>query len=326
MQLITQYQTTNSVVMVRPHDFGYNEQTGKDNEFQHKPGQIKPEEVTLAALNEFSAMESRLSDHHIEVIVLEKNHTRQKLPDAIFPNNWFSTRSDGKLFIYPMKTPNRQAEVQVEQLVSKFTETGYNVNEVVDLRQQLPQGSILEGTGCLIFHHPTAHLFVAHSERCEPQPLASFSQSYGYQLMPFETVSQHGSAVYHTNVLMSCGEDFAVIAQQVLADAQQSQDVMQALTNTVGDVIVISEEQMSEYFCGNIIQLKDKQNQPCIVMSTSAHKGFNAEQLKILEKHGSLIVCDVTTIEHIGGGGARCMIAENFLPRSLTGNGSCSGR
>ncbi|WP_168204012.1 arginine deiminase-related protein [Aliikangiella coralliicola] len=299
--------------MVRPTDFGYNEQTGQDNEFQNKPVDSQANEITQKALGEFSQMVEQLESHGIEILILEKQQTTQKLPDAIFPNNWFSTREDGNIFIYPMKTPNRRAEIQIEPLQNSLKSKGYTIKNVIDLRQEFTSDSFLEGTGSLIFHHPTGQVFAALSERCHQSALIQFADKYQYQLSTFETSTASGKPVYHTNVLMSCGESFAVIAESVLKESSSNRTSMLQLTDTVTDLISISEQQMTENFCGNIIQVKNKQQQSCIIMSSSAHSGFSNSQRKQLEKHGELIVCDIPTIEHIGGGSARCMVAENFL-------------
>ena len=300
--------------MVRPLDFGYNEQTGQDNEFQHKPD-ADPETIRGMALKEFDAMVENLSSHKIEVIVLEKSHTNESLPDAVFPNNWFSTRQDGTLFIYPMKTPNRQAEVNLAELQHQFTSNGYLVRDVIDLRKSLPSDRALEGTGSIIFHHPSGQIYAAISERCEASAIQHYADTYRYRLNTFNSQSANGSPIYHTNVLMSCGESFAVIANTTLKKEQCSQSALSALRATVEDVIEITEQQMTEHFCGNIIQLQNVNQEPCTVMSAAAYHGFTGSQKKILEKHGDLIICDIPTIEHIGGGSARCMIGENFLPK-----------
>lgn len=314
MNYYTQKHLTSSIVMVRPHDFGFNQQTGADNEFQHQPLQHQQKDITKQALSEFSSMVDRLEKFYIEVLVLEEKQTIQTLPDAIFPNNWFSTRADGSLFIYPMKTPNRQAEVQVDTLVAKLAEAGYTADSIVDLREEFQAGQVLEGTGSLIFHHPSSKVFAALSERCDSRALELFCSQYGYKALPFESRTQQKKSIYHTNVLMSCGEDFVVIARETLHLPDQQSNLIAELESTVNDLLFISEQQMANHFCGNILQLKDKKGSPCIVMSDNAFKGFTASQLKLLEKHGSLIVCDIRTIEYIGGGSARCMIAENFLP------------
>lgn len=315
MKNYTQKHLTSSVIMVQPVDFGYNQQTGLDNEFQHRPSSDQSSKITQSAMDEFFQMAKQLNDYGIETLQLAKNHTDALLPDAVFPNNWFSTRNDGKLFIYPMKTPNRQAEVQLAQLSDKLLSADYQISEVIDLRSLSVQEEALEGTGSLIFHHPSGTLFAAHSERCQPDLLAKFAQDYHYQLLSFNTSSQQGAPIYHTNVMMSCGQNFAVVTEAIVTSKEQQKQLRATLEDTIEELIIISEEQMSQHFCGNIIQLQNSNSDPCIVMSSSAYHGFSTSQKKQLEKHGELIVCHIPTIEYVGGGSARCMIAENFLPK-----------
>ncbi|MCP3673298.1 MAG: hypothetical protein GY829_02335, partial [Gammaproteobacteria bacterium] len=295
-----------------PHDFGFNEQTGVDNIFQHKPSSVnEAKSIANKAMHEFEQIVNLLDKSNLEILVLDKPQTSEVLPDAIFPNNWFSTRADGQIFIYPMKTANRQAEVQYTELKSLLTEHNYQISGTTDLRDK--NLTALEGTGSLIFHHPSGTVFAALSERCHIESLEYFSTKYDYDLFSFATSSQEGTAIYHTNVLMSCGEDFAVITDEVLINHSSSKSAIEKLQSIVSHVIHISEQQMTESFCGNILQLRDSRSQPVIVLSESAYKGFTAPQISILEKNGSLLVCPIPTIEYIGGGSARCMIAENFL-------------
>ncbi|MFT6732232.1 MAG: hypothetical protein ACJAS9_000411 [Polaribacter sp.] len=305
---------TNTVIMVRPIDFGFNSQTSQDNEFQHKPVKADASRIQKQALLEFNTCVETLNRAKLNILILEKNHTLNKLPDAIFPNNWFSTRHDGSLLIYPMKAPNRQDEVQIEPLCKLLTENHYNLDSVIDYRSILDTQEILEGTGSLIFHHPSQQLFAAISERCHLSAVEKFARSFNYQLTHFQTQSLNGNPIYHTNVLMSCGEDFTVITSEIIKDTDKSK-VVKSLENSVSDIITISETQMTENFCGNILQLQDKNAQPVIALSASAYKGFKSQQIKQLEKHGSLIICDISTIEYVGGGSLRCMLAENFLPK-----------
>jgi len=303
---------TNSVIMVRPVDFGYNSQTSHDNEYQHEPTIADSSRIQKQALSEFDACIKALTRNKIETLILEKSHTNKPLPDAIFPNNWFSTRSDGKLIIYPMKTPNRQDEVQIDPLCELLQNNQYVLDSIIDYRDILAPQEILEGTGSLIFHHPSKQLFVAISERCHLSAVEKYAEDFNLQLIHFNTVSSNGCPVYHTNVLMSCGEDFAVITSEVI-EASDNIKVVHALESSISDIIIISESQMAESFCANILQLKDKDAQPVIALSSSAYKGFKPQQIKQLEKHASLVVCNISTIEYVGGGSMRCMLAENFL-------------
>ncbi|MCW9000438.1 MAG: arginine deiminase-related protein, partial [Kangiellaceae bacterium] len=270
----TQNHLTDAIIMVRPIDFGFNEQTGQDNEFQHKPDTTQTEAVRAKANQEFEQMVAKIKSRGISVTVLEKKHTTDQLPDAVFPNNWFSTRENGEIFVYPMKTINRQAEVQIEQLQSAVTQEGFDVKRITDFRGSLAHLGALEGTGSLIFHHPTGRLFAAISERCTAEALKQFAEQNRYELIAFQTQSTKGAPIYHTNVLMSCGEDFIVICEEVLAADPQSQAAMEVMKKTVKDLIIISEQQMTENFCGNIIQVKNQKGQPAIIMSASAFNGF----------------------------------------------------
>ena len=214
-----------------------------------------------------------------------------------------------------MKTPNRQDEVQIPELVALANKNHYKVNEIIDLRLSFNEMSPLEGTGSLIFHHPSNRIFAAISERCVESSLDSFANQFGYELFKFETRSQKGQPIYHTNVLMTCGEDFVVITKDIVKQIQQKR-LLDALSECVNNILIISEQQMSENFCGNILQLKDNNEQPVIALSKSAFTGFTAKQIKQLEQQGSLLILPIPTIEKIGGGSARCMLAENFLPKT----------
>ncbi len=306
-------QLANSVIMVKPIDFGFNEQTGLDNEFQNKPQNPEAGQVKQLVSTEFNNAVEKLTKHGLQVLLLGKEHTDKQLPDAVFPNNWFSTQSTGQLTVYPMKTPNRKAEVQLDQLVKLLTVNNFDIETIIDLRENLSPDQALEGTGSLIFHHPTNTLFAALSDRCQKQLLTQFSERFNYELASFNTQSKTGSAIYHTNVMMSCGEDFAVLATPVICEKDR-RIVLGALNQRVNDVLEISEDQMASYFCGNILQLKSSTHEPLIAMSESAFRGFNRKQLTILEKHGELVICAIPHIERIGGGSMRCMLTENFLP------------
>ncbi|MET1255803.1 arginine deiminase-related protein [Aliikangiella maris] len=310
--MFNQPQLTHSIIMVKPIDFGFNEQTGQDNEYQQRPTQLTNKQVRQQALEEFQQMQQHLQDKGVEIITLGKPQNSGPLPDAVFPNNWFSTQADGKLIIYPMKTPNRQDEVQIDNLSNALKQRGYQISQQVDLRLNNPAHKALEGTGSLVFHHPSRQVFAALSERCDAHLLNQFATQFDYQPVAFETQSCRGNPIYHTNVMMSCGQHFCLVTKEIIQTSKQS--LFKQLEATFDDVIIISEAQMGQNFCGNIIQLRSKSQSPLIVMSSSAFKGFEKAQQQQLEKHGELVICSIDTIEKIGGGSARCMIAENFLP------------
>jgi len=304
---------TNSVIMIQPIDFGFNEQTGVDNEFQNRPTSRELEDLKSVVNAEFDSTAKTLQLLNIETLILAKEHTHANLPDAIFPNNWFSTRANGEIHIYPMKTKNRQDEIQITELSNIVITAGYKIAKLIDLRADLPKQSILEGTGSLIFHHPSQTIFAAISERCDASAVQEYADRFGYQLESFKTASSNGAPIYHTNVLMSCGRDFAVVSDSIISTSYRNK-LLSKLEERVGELLIITEEQMANHFCGNILQLEDNSNQPVIALSHSAYNGFSAAQKRFLEGKGSLAVCKIPTIEKVGGGSTRCMLAENFLP------------
>lgn len=311
-----QNHTTNSVIMVPPTDFAFNEQTGSDNEFQNKPQQSN-EYLREDALCEFNEMVNLLRDEHIEVLLLNKHAQSHQelpeLPDAVFPNNWFSTSSDGTLTLYPMKTPNRRAEVRPDELTLLLHRSGYRINktEHVDKNHQ----QILEGTGSIIFDHNNQIAYAAVSDRCDKALFEEFCQQRGYTPISFNSQSSSGKPFYHTNVMMSVGEHFVVICLDSIIDNQQKQQLLDSFAETKKEVIDISFEQTEKSFCGNILQLHNSKGDKIIVMSDSAYRGFTKQQKAKLEKHGRLLPCPIPTIEQVGGGSTRCMLAENFLKK-----------
>ena len=303
----------NSVVMVEPRDFGFNSDTAVDNAFQHH-SDLGKAGTTKAALTEFWRMVETLDKHHVEVVALD-SPIDVEVPDAVFPNNWFSTTSDA-LIVYPMKAPNRQLEVQTEQLSNVLEAKGFAIKEVHDLTDPSKIGGILEGTGVLIFDHKNQEIYANISERCELDALNWFGDTFGINTWPMYATTSVTVPVYHTNVLMACGNDFVVIAEPCLTNNPVNVQAMERLRSTKEDVVTISEEQMVESFCGNILQLQNSRNQPVIAMSEAARKGFTPGQIKQLEKHGIIIPCAIDTIEYVGGGSARCMLAEIFLQKA----------
>jgi len=304
--------TASSIIMVPPLDFGFNQETAQDNEFQQKidtPDHLVKETV----LEEFNLMVNQLRDQHVEVLLLNKHHGDPEMPDAVFPNNWFCTTPDGSIDLFPMKTPNRRFEVRPKSLQRLLQHNGYQVNQTKDYRHA--HQHFLEGTGAMVFDHTHKKAYAALSERCERAIFESYCAERHYQAISFTSLSQRGKPFYHTNVMMSIGEQFVVICLQSIKDPQQRTDVENSLKQDQKHIIDISLEQAEKHFCANLIQLRNLKNEPLIVLSETAFNGFTKEQRQQLEAHGKLISCDIHTIETIGGGSARCMIAENFLPK-----------
>ncbi|WP_293761420.1 arginine deiminase-related protein [uncultured Aquitalea sp.] len=312
---VAQPQLARAVVMVRPYDFAFNEQTGADNVFQHRLG-LPPVEVTALALCEFDAMTARLARHGLKVMVMEKSDDGFPTPDAVFPNNWFTTSADGTLSVYPMHTANRRRERRVEQLARLLLAEGYQIHQISWMGQPWEEEEILEGTGVMIFDHPRRRVYAARSQRCHPLALYRYARLRGIEdVQLFDTADSRGVPIYHTNVMMSVGREFAVICGDSLHLAEQRKQVLETLRAT-HEVIDISHEQVEKHFCGNILQLETADGTPLIAMSESAWKGFTPAQQALLEKHGQPVINPIPTIEAVGGGSCRCMLAEIFLPRA----------
>jgi len=308
-----QIQLSDTLVMVRPVDFEFNEQTGGDNAFQHRPS--ADENVIEKVLIEFQNMVDNLRSVGINVLVLEKDDHAEKTPDAIFPNNWFSTTHTGDLLIYPMYTENRRQERRIDDLTALLENNHYDVKETQIVGDFNETKEILEGTGVLIFDHVHRRIFAAQSERCHPAQLDRFAKTREYSgVHLFKTASSHGTPIYHTNVMMSIGDGFTVVCADCFTHEEEYQSLKSAL-ELDREVIEISMEQTEKNFCANILHVKNDRGEPYIVMSQSAYNGFTDQQKKQLEQYGKLLPNPIDTIEKIGGGSARCMIAEIFLPK-----------
>jgi hypothetical protein len=307
-------QLARAVVMVRPVDFAFNDETGADNVFQHRLG-IAPAEVTRRALAEFDDMVARLQRHNLEVLVLEKRRDEHITPDAVFPNNWFSTTPNGSVYVYPMHTPNRRRERRTDELTGLLLDNGFRIDQLSWVGHPFEEELILEGTGVLIFDHPRKRVYAARSQRCHPSAVYRYARLRGLDdVVLFDTADSRGVPIYHTNVMMSVGDGVAVICGDSLFREDERRQVLAKLAEH-HEVIDISREQVEQHFCGNILQLAARDGTPLMVMSEQAWHGFTPEQQRTLERHGQPVVNPIPTIEAVGGGSCRCMLAEVFLPR-----------
>jgi hypothetical protein len=306
-----QPQSTQTLLMVAPTDFGFNAQTAIDNEFQHQ-AHLSEIEIQQRAKKEFDNSVQILTESGVNVIVLLPNGLAEKTPDAVFPNNWISTDTKGNIFIFQMATPNRQAETlrynQVENLLNKQ----FAIHQVHYLNENAK--GILEGTGSMVIDHEQQIIYAASSVRTENAALQHFLQLSNYKkVVTFETKSSNNKPFYHTNVVMSIGTKFAVICSKAIIEKDRER-VMSQLKAT-HQIVDISLEQAEKYFCANVLEVKNKQDETLIVMSETALNGFNENQKKTLRTFGKLVALPIPTIEYVGGGSARCMLAEIFLPK-----------
>lgn len=298
--------TTSTVLMVPPEGFKYNEQTATSNVFQNA---AKSSDTTTLAMREFSDMVAALLTNGVNVLVLHQN---KNLPDAVFPNNWFSTElnQNGKtdIYIYPMLTQNRRDEVNVKGLKQLLKNSGIRINQIVDMRTNT--SNILEGTGSLILDRKNKIIYAALSERTNIELVKSLAVKLNYQPIIFHAVDEHQFPIYHTNVLMGLAEDFAIVCLECIKDKNERNQVEIALKKH-GDLIDISQAQLKE-MCGNVLALRNNKGQKLLVMSARAKRHFTPQQLGLIQKYNKIVPVQIDTIEQIGGGSARCMMAEIF--------------
>jgi len=305
---------TDTVLMVRPEGFAFNAQTGADNEFQHHID-ASTADIRQRALDEFDAMVSRLHAEGVNVLVLEKDPRGITPPDAVFPNNWFTTTATGEIYIYPMLTANRREERRVNCISRLLLDHQHQIEQITWIGHPFKDDQVLEGTGAMIIDHNNRWVYAALSERCDETLLQKYVKLSGLEgYTAFDTLSSAGKPIYHTNVMMSIGEQFAVVCLDSITEGEQKQALIDRLS-VDHEIIDISMAQMEQAFCGNILNIRNEAGESLIVMSESAFNGFTDAQREQLSRYGRLISNPIPTIETIGGGSCRCMLAEVFLPR-----------
>lgn len=303
-------QIASTILMVRPASFGFNAETAQNNVFQ-KNVKASQKEIQQKALEEFDKFVATLRKKGVEVIVFDDSVKPVK-PDAIFPNNWFCTLEDGSLAVFPMYAPNRRIEKRddlLQMLVDK-----YNVRDVEDWSEYEAEHLFLEGTGSMIIDQDYKVIYACVSERTNKSVLEKFAQAHGYKAMLFYSKDENGTDVYHTNVIMHLGETYAVICLESIPNEAERIAVSQLLITTGHEVIPISLKQVHAY-AGNMLQVKNTKGEKFTVLSKSAYNSLTKEQRDILQMHTTLLPMDITTIETIGGGSTRCMMAEIFLEK-----------
>lgn len=302
---------TSTVLMVRPCNFGFSEQAAESNAFmQDYEGKRDPQ---ADALLRFDLMVKTLKDHDIEVLTIEDTPT-PFTPDSIFPNNWFSTHEDGRLIYYPMEVINRRSERSPEVLEGLLTSHNFEIRSKNDLSPLENEGIYLEGTGSLVLDRFCKKAYACLSSRTQESALRQWNELFpDYELIVFNASFGH-QPIYHTNVLMTIASDFAVICLESITKNQEREMVRNKILESGKKIIEISGAQMAA-FAGNMLQLKNKNEKKFFVMSQKAFDSLTQAQLEEIEELTTIISVDLGLIETIGGGSARCMIAEIFLPR-----------
>ena len=308
-------QITNTILMVRPLHFRANEQTAVNNFFQEE---LKQEhgELVRKAQQEFDAFVNVLEETGVQVIVVE-DRQESDTPDSVFPNNWVSFHGSGTVVLYPMFAANRRKERR-EDILDILEENGYLIRQVIDYSPAERDDLFLEGTGSIVMDRVHQKVYCALSARAHEQLILEFCEDFHCTPVIFtanHTVNGDRLPIYHTNVMMCLAEDYAVICLDTIDDEDEKKNVNEHLRADGKEIVEITEEQMHQ-FAGNMLQVIGTDNNRYLVMSSAAYQSLKPDQLEILQKYNPIVHTSLTTIEAGGGGSARCMMAEVFLPRS----------
>lgn len=310
-------QITNTILMIRPVAFRMNEQTAVNNFYQKQLAELTKKEVQERALKEFDAFVQKLRTAGVHVIVVEDTLVPDT-PDSIFPNNWISFHEKGTVALYPMFAENRRMERR-EDILDKLEEDGFVIENVIDYTEAEKEDIFLEGTGSLLLDRLHRKAYCALSPRADEEMFIEFCEDMEYTPVIFhawQTVAGKRELIYHTNVMMALGEQFAVICLDSIDDKAERKNVVQHLRETGKEVIAITEAQVN-CFAGNMLQVVGKDDKRITVMSKAAFESLTKEQISIIEKSSTILYSDLHTIETDGGGSARCMMAEVFLENSI---------
>ena len=299
---------SNTVLMVEPQSFGFNTQTAGSNAFQQQESVLPSKNIQHQALGEFNAFVSLLKKYGIKVLRF-RDDKPGLTPDSIFPNNWFCTDQQGLLLTFPMAAENRRAERREDILDFLQKNYRYRFESLADYEKA---GQFLEGTGSLVIDHASRTAFAALSPRTDKQVLEAYSAKSGNEIVAFEALGPAGEAIYHTNVMLCIADDFALIGLETIA-AKDRDRIKTKLESLGKELIFLSNEQVYLYFAGNALQLQNESGEKFLVMSQKARNSLTEGQLEQIHRHKNQILApQLDTIETIGGGSARCMLAEIF--------------
>jgi hypothetical protein len=294
------------ILMVRPFQFYFNQQTAANNFFQSN---INIENANELAIAEFDAMVEKLRAHQIKVNVVQDTKD-PSTPDSIFPNNWVSTHTNGTVCLYPMFAENRRAERK--STVINFLQSNYKIENTLDLTDLEKEGKFLEGTGSMVLDHQNKIAYGCLSERLDKNAFNEWCDKMQFKPIAFKAVDYKAQPIYHTNVLMCMANQFVVICLDSIPNEQERQMLLDSFARTNKEVIEISQDQLN-HFAGNMLQVFDITEKPHLIMSEQAYKSLHTAQLKSLEKYNPLLPISIPTIEALGGGSTRCMMAEIYL-------------
>lgn len=306
-------QTTSHILMVRPANFGFNAETAENNFYQQKDDRNSTE-INILARKEFDAFVGLLEEKGIDVLVVEDTDLPKKT-DAVFPNNWFSTHQDGRLVLYPMFSPTRRLERR-KDIIEILIKKGFRISEIVDLTFFEQDNQFLEGTGSLILDRINKVAYACRSQRTHQIPLGYFGKLMGFEIVDFDATQVINGAVspiYHTNVMMHIGTEISVVCLDSIPLASEKLKVQQYLEKTGKKMIPITAKQKFQ-FAGNMLEIQNNKGEKFTVMSDSAFQSLGDVQINTIRRYSEIIIPKIPTIEKIGGGSVRCMMAEIFLP------------
>ena len=306
--MTTERQASRAVLLVRPASFGFNPETAASNAFANPVAHDAAE----AVLREFDSVVETLEGAGLEVLLLEDSPYPPK-PDAIFPNNWVSFHADGTMVLYPMASASRRRERVPDRLAALLDERGFDLRRTVDLSHHERHGRFLEGTGSLVLDRLERRAFANLSPRTDPHVIADFDDRLDYTTLLFDAHDRSGRPIYHTNVLLSLGTRFAVLCTEAVAEEYRP-ILIDEIEATGRSILTVDFEQLKSFAC-NLIELENGRGEPVVAISAAAKASLRADQVKRLESFAELLDVPIPTIERVGGGGIRCMIADVHLPR-----------
>jgi len=307
-------QITNTVLMVRPVRFRMNEETVVNNYFQEEMD-LKNEEINRQAQQEFDAFVHKLREVGVKVIGVDDIY-EQNTPDSVFPNNWITFHQNGNVAIYPMFAENRRRERR-EDILDKVEEEGFLIENVYDYTDAEQENIFLEGTGAMVLDRVHRKAYCALSPRADEELFIEFCEDFEYTPVIFKAYQKIDGKqvpIYHTNVMMALGEDFAIVCLDTITDKSERKNLLHHLKEDKKEIISITPEQMCQY-AGNMLQVQGKDS-TYLVMSDTAYNALTPQQIQTIEKYTQILHSNLETIETCGGGSARCMLAEVFNPRN----------
>ena len=309
-------QTTNSILMIRPVSFRMNEQTAVNNYCQKVLDGLLPATVNAKAQQEFDAFVEKLRAVGVDVTVVEDTLSPDT-PDSIFPNNWISFHENGDVALYPMFAENRRQERR-EEILDVLEDKGFVIENIVDYTSAEADGFFLEGTGSILLDRENGKAYCALSPRADEELFIEFCEDFEFTPVIFEayqTVNEERKLIYHTNLMMCLGKTYAVLCADAIDDKKERKMVLDSLHGDEKEVVLITQDQVNN-FAGNMLEVIGTDDRRYLAMSTSAYKSLTKKQIAQLEEHVTILSSSLDTIEACGGGSARCMMAEIFLPRN----------